>query len=142
MYINTFSYGHLPDPLDIRDYKLQIPLKSDYPARVDLRDKLQPIKNQGNLGSCTAFATTAMVEFVRNKQELLQWDASPLFTYYATRKIENTISTDSGAFVRDALKSVVSNGVAKESSWPYIIENFTTSPPFLELRSMSRKIRE
>ena len=125
----VFAFGHLPDPPDSRDFKLKTPTLSALPVSVDLSSKLQPVKNQGRLGSCTAFATTAMVEFVRNKQELLQWDASPLFTYYSTRKIENTIDSDSGAYVRDALKSVVSDGVAKETTWPYIVENFTIQPP-------------
>ena len=127
--MKTFSFGYLPDPPDHRDYKLKSFTLTNYPSSVDLGEFLQPIKNQGTLGACTAFATTAMVEYVRNKQKLLTWDASPLFTYYSTRKIENTIDIDSGAYVRDALKSVVDDGVAKETTWPYVVENFTTNPP-------------
>jgi len=129
MDIRVFSFGYIPDKPDERDYKFNIPSLSSYPALVDLRSLLQPIKNQGNLGACTAFATTAMVEYVRAKQLLIKWDASPLFTYYSTRKIENTINEDSGAYVRDALKSAANDGVAKESTWPYVIENFTINPP-------------
>lgn len=125
----SFSFGYIPDSPDSRDYKFNLPALSSFPTIVDLRPLLQPIKNQGNLGSCTAFATTAMVEYVRAKQHLIKWDASPLFTYYSTRKIENCINEDSGATVRDALKSVANDGVAKDTTWPYIIENFTVQPP-------------
>jgi len=129
MQQSTFSFGYIPDVPDSRDYRFAIPALSTYPCSVDLTPLLQPIKNQGKLGACTAFATTAMVEYVRTKQHLIKWDASPLFTYYSTRKIENTINQDSGAYVRDALKSVAIDGAAKEETWPYIIENFTIQPP-------------
>lgn len=126
---NKFYFGHIEDVKDERDFKLKINLKTaDLPTKIDLRDNLQPIKNQRNLGACTAFATTSLVEFVRNKQKLLKWDASPLFTYYSTRKIEGTIGIDAGAQCRNALKSVVKDGVAKEQSWPYLIERFTENP--------------
>ena len=129
MALNLFSFGHIPDSPDSRDFIFKASPSKTLPFKVDLREDLQPIKNQRNLGACTAFATTAMVEYVRNKQGFLKWDASPLFTYYSTRKIENTIPTDSGATVRDALKSTVNDGVVKEITWPYIIENFSTTPP-------------
>jgi C1A family cysteine protease len=129
MSTQEFYFGYLPDPVDERDFKLKSPILQTYPASVDLRPLLQPIRHQGKLGSCTAFATNALVEYVRNKQELLSWDSSPLFTYYATRKIENSINFDNGAYCRNALKAVAKDGIAKETTWPYLIENFTTNPP-------------
>jgi len=127
--VPTFSFGYLPDSPDPRDYKLQWSPGKDLPSKIDLREGFQKIKNQGSLGACTAFATTSMVEYVRNKEGLLTWDASPLFTYYSTRKIENTINSDSGAMVRNALKSTANDGVTKESYWPYNTSNFTICPP-------------
>lgn len=124
-----FSFGYLPDPPDTRDFRLKVPPLVSFPSSVDLRPLLQPIRAQGKISSCTAFAVTALIEYVRNKQELLQWDASPLFTYYATRKIEDNINVDSGAYARNALKAVVKDGVAKETTWPYIINNFAMNPP-------------
>jgi hypothetical protein len=52
-----------------------------------------------------------------------------LFTYYATRLADKTENKDSGASVRDALKSTVREGVAMERLWPYIPSNYTTRPP-------------
>jgi C1A family cysteine protease len=72
--IPEFHFGHIEDTLDERDFKLKISLKTaDLPKSVDLREFLEEIRTQGNLGACTAFATTALVEFVRNKQKLLKW---------------------------------------------------------------------
>jgi C1A family cysteine protease len=71
------------------------------------------------------------VDFVRNKQGLAPWAPSPLFTYYCTRKMEKTIKWDSGASVRDALKSTVNYGVVKESDWKYKPAKFAKKPPML-----------
>lgn len=55
--------------------------------------------------------------------------ASRLFQYYGTRKIENTITQDSGASIRDAIKCAALYGVADEALWPYDISKFTLNPP-------------
>lgn len=54
---------------------------------------------------------------------------SRLFQYYATRKLRGTISEDSGASIREAIKAGAIFGVAKESLWLYNILNFKKNPP-------------
>lgn len=56
-------------------------------------------------------------------------NVSRLFQYYATRKIEGTISEDSGATIRDTLKAGNKYGVVDEMMWPYDISKFTENPP-------------
>jgi C1A family cysteine protease len=116
----NYKYGWKKDSPDLRDYifKASLPMIGDY-YPVDLRADCPPVLNQLNLASCTAFATTTMVQFVRNKQKLDNWQPSPLFTYYTTRQLENTTATDSGAQVRNALKSAVNYGVVQENLWAY-----------------------
>jgi C1A family cysteine protease len=123
-----FCFGHKPEPLDPRDYILKIDSGTDIKP-IDLSEKFSSIKYQDKISSCTAFATTSMVEYVRSVQKLKTWDASPLFTYYASRKLTNNTNNDSGAYVRDALKSVVQFGVTKEENWPYDITKFSEEPP-------------
>ena len=53
---------------------------------------------------------------------------SRLFIYYNERVIEGTVGFDSGAQLRDGIKSVASQGVCPELEWPYVIDNFTTKP--------------
>jgi len=53
---------------------------------------------------------------------------SRLFEYYATRKIEGTVNEDSGATIRDAIKTGVKYGILDEASWPYNIQKFTVNP--------------
>lgn len=55
-------------------------------------------------------------------------DVSRLFQYYATRKVENTVSEDSGATIRDTLKAANKYGVVDEKLWPYDVTKYTTKP--------------
>jgi C1A family cysteine protease len=43
--------------------------------------------------------------------------------------MEGTITSDSGAMLRDGIKSVATQGVCPESEWPYIISQFRQKPP-------------
>lgn len=56
-------------------------------------------------------------------------NASRLFGYYATRKIEGTTSEDSGATIRDTAKAGAQYGVVDEKLWPYDVSKFATNPP-------------
>jgi C1A family cysteine protease len=124
-------YGWIPDQPDQRDHLYAAPphyLKA-LPASTDLRAKCPPVYDQGQLGSCTANAIGAAVEFDRMKQKLSDFVPSRLFIYYNERKIEGTVPTDSGAMIRDGIKSVASDGVCPEPEWPYVIARFATRPP-------------
>ena len=41
---------------------------------------------------------------------------------------KGTVPTDSGAMIRDGIKSVASDGVCPEPEWPYVISKFATRP--------------
>jgi len=56
-------------------------------------------------------------------------NSSRLFTYYATRRILGTVNYDSGATIRETIKSAVAYGVVNEVMWPYVIPNYKTNPP-------------
>jgi len=99
------------------------------PPVVDLRSRVAQVFNQGNLGSCTANACAALVEFVDKADGSdAFWAPSRLFIYYNTRVIENTVSWDSGATIRDSIKSVVQWGFIPESVWPYDITKYKKKP--------------
>src|SRR3979411_1754652 len=124
-------YGWIPDGPDQRDHLYSAPpryLKA-LPPSTDMRAKCPPVYNQGELGSCTANAIAGAIEFDRMKQKLSDFVPSRLFIYYNERVIEGTVTIDSGAMLRDGIKSVASDGVCPEPEWPYVIENFTTKPP-------------
>lgn len=131
-----FKIGLTKDLRDDRDYpfekirRVSADTVGTALTPVDLRtDPLDPpVANQGRLNSCSAFATTYLVNFVRDKLGKQDFIPSQLFTYYATRKIENRINLDRGATMRGALKSVATYGVVNESDWPYDVTKWRTDP--------------
>jgi len=124
------GYGWIPDVPDQRDHLYAAPAQflKALPASTDLRAKCPPVYDQGQLGSCTANAIGAAIEFDRMKQRLRDFVPSRLFIYYNERVIEGTVSIDSGAMIRDGIKSVASDGVCPETEWPYVISKFAQRP--------------
>jgi C1A family cysteine protease len=124
-------YGWIPDVPDQRDhlYAAPAPVLKALPPSTDLRAQCPAVYNQGMLGSCTANAIAAAVEFDRMKQKLPDFVPSRLFIYYNERVIEGTVPIDSGAMLRDGIKTVASDGVCPEPEWPYEITKFTRKPP-------------
>jgi len=124
-------YGWIPDQPDQRDHLYSAPAQflAALPPRADLRRRCPPVYNQGALGSCTANAIAAAIEFERIKQKLSVFVPSRLFIYYNERVIEHTVRSDSGAQLRDGIKSVASVGACPEPEWPYNIAKFASKPP-------------
>lgn len=90
-----------------------------------------PIRDQGQLGSCTQNAGAAAMGFVfmvSTKQPDPLF--SRLFGYYMTRvKIEgNPASEDSGCNVRDVFRAYRQYGLCYEHTWPYDVNRFTAEP--------------
>src|SRR6266480_4303921 len=124
------KFGWVPDLPDVRDFKfseLAVPT-APLPSKVDLRDDCSPIEDQLNLGSCTDQALVGALEFLEIKDGQPFHDLSRLFLYYNERRIENTQWFDSGAYLRDGIKSLARDGVCRESLWPYWIPIFWAKP--------------
>jgi C1A family cysteine protease len=98
------------------------------PARADLRSGCPDVYDQGQLGSCTANAIGAAFQFDQKKQKLDDFMPSRLFVYYNERAIEGTVSSDSGAMIRDGMKSLNKLGVCPEDEWPYQVTKFRNKP--------------
>ncbi|MBX7046971.1 MAG: C1 family peptidase [Ignavibacteria bacterium] len=126
------GFGWKPDLPDFRDFGYAAPaaLIKKLPSKVDLRNRCPKVYKQGDLGSCTANAIAAAIEFELIKQNSPDFMPSRLFIYYNERVIENTIDIDNGAYIRDGIKSVNKQGVCPEPMWPYIISEFTKKPFF------------
>lgn len=127
------GFGWLPDLPDQRDhlYSVAAEYLQALPPQVDLRNSYQfPAPyDQGKLGSCTANAIAAALQVDEIKQaETSPFEPSRLFIYYNERAIEHTASTDSGARIRDGIKSVAKTGYCPEAIWPYDIANFAQRP--------------
>lgn len=117
---------------DVRDYIFSKTLSTDgtsLPTKIDLRDQMSPIVDQGQLGSCTANAiVSGYREYMLNKEGLVNPSLSRLFLYWHERSMEGTVNTDSGAFIRDGMKTLADLGVCPEADFPYDITKFTQTP--------------
>ena len=128
---SSSRYGWIPDLPDHRDHIYTVPpvVLAQLPPRVDLRATCPAqIYDQGKLGSCTANAIAAAFEFDLKRQALAGFMPSRLFIYYNERRIEGTVDSDSGAMLRDGIKSLVKQGVCAEHAWPYDIAKFADQP--------------
>ncbi len=123
--------GWRPDTPDIRD-RVWRPKAAigELPDSVDLCSTgfMPPVYSQGALGSCTANAIAAAYEFEQRRQGQSDFMPSRLFIYYGEREIENTISIDCGAEIRDGIKVINRLGVPDETVWPYEIGKFADKP--------------
>lgn len=130
----------IPDLPDKRDYRLRMKVRraSALPQKVDLRLSFPtvPVLFQGNLGSCTAAATSSLHMACQViGRASLGMIPSKLFIYYNARAAIRTTSYDSGAMIRDAVKSVVRYGVCPEPEWPYNISRYRNKPSLPAYRS-------
>lgn len=124
------KYGWIPDLPDQRDFlyaKLAVVIPP-LPKKIDLRHFCSLIENQGNLGSCTAQALIGNLEFLKKKGQKLKADFSRLFTYYNERVIRHTVNVDSGASLRDGIKTLVKLGTCLEKYWQYNIKKYKQKP--------------
>jgi C1A family cysteine protease len=119
--IRRRGYGWMPDLPDNRDHLYAAPMAMlrRLPAKVDLRKKCPPVYNQGQIGSCTANAIAAALQFDRRKQKFSDFTPSRLFIYYNERTMEHSVPLDNGAQIRDGIKSVGKQGACPEKEWPY-----------------------
>lgn len=126
-------YGFRPSPPDERDFIASPPdlIKNE----VDLRTGPMPrVFDQGQLGSCTANAVCAALQFDMSLDRNLigQGNArrrSRLDVYYGERELEGELGQgDTGAYGRDGFKYAQQTGVLLEAAWPYDISTFETPP--------------
>jgi C1A family cysteine protease len=127
-------FGWKQDKHDARDHMYHLRLgveeiKQVLPPHVDLRGvNMPPVYDQGDLGSCTANALCGAFEYNLRKQKLADFMPSRLFVYYNERLVEGNLNEDAGAELRDGIKVLATQGVCKESEWPYDITKFTIKP--------------
>jgi N-acetylmuramoyl-L-alanine amidase/Papain family cysteine protease len=127
-------FGWRPDIPDHRDYpygamRLGLERPVALPKSIDLRPNISPVFDQRNLQSCTACAIATAIAFNEKKQYSANFDGSRLFVYFNARLLEDDIADDAGAYIRDGIKAVATNGICAETDWPYDVSKFASQPP-------------
>ncbi|WP_250511785.1 C1 family peptidase [Caballeronia sp. GACF4] len=119
---------------DARDHLYAAPHFVSMPASMSLRAQCPEVYDQGEIGSCTANAIAAAIQYERMRQGLTRASATPsrLFIYYNERVIEGDVIADKGAQIRDGIKVISSQGDCFEgkgkSDWPYDIARVNDKP--------------
>lgn len=116
---------------DERDYKIVFAASSTTTLKsVDLRSKLPPAFDQGQLGSCTAQVACAAHQYCLNLQTPKSaFASSRLFVWYNARARSGTTNQDAGCTIRDVISTLVKEGACPETLWPYDSRKFTLKPP-------------
>lgn len=114
---------------DLRDHQLKLlNPKLKLSTSVNLKSQLSYVFDQGRIGSCTANSAGSMYSWIVQKNKRQLFIPSRLFLYYNTRQIQGTIGYDSGASLRDTMRSLKQYGVCPETSWSYLYENLFKTP--------------
>jgi C1A family cysteine protease len=122
-------YGWKPSLPDHRDLLADTTGLTPLPE-VDPRDKMPPVYDQGQLGSCTANAVGAALEYDAMLDGADPGTPSRLFIYYCERRLEGSLGQgDTGAMGRDGFKAARRYGTPPETDWPYDIANYAEDPP-------------
>lgn len=117
-----------PSPIDERDYIAETiyPVSAGLPESVDLRNDLQPIRNQGPFGTCAAQTASCMKEWQEKNDVQFDDHMSPQFVYNHRDNQDGE-----GMFSRDVMKILNKKGIVPETTYPY--ETVTPfSPAILE----------
>src|SRR3990170_1849677 len=136
--MTTHGFGWLPDEPDARDYtrdrvmpllRLTKAVSTDpLPVIVDLREGGSPVEQQGSIGSCSAQAAAGIVEFMQRRAHARYVEMSRRFLYKMTRQ-RMGLTGDSGASLRETMKTLVDVGAPPESAWPYDVRHYDDEIP-------------
>lgn len=127
------KFGWKKDQLDPRDKPFIRPKLFNFQT-IKLKDSfaLAPLVDQKDEGSCTGNGIATAIGFdLLNKHSQgggAWFQPSRNFIYWNERDIEGTVQWDSGAEIRDGIKSVASLGVCSEKTWPYNTKQFRKKP--------------
>jgi C1A family cysteine protease len=89
------------------------------PKVVDLRNLQSPVKDQGELGYCFAFATVGLREYLELKNQKPFTSLSELFLGYEAKESEGDAGKDTGCTIDAAMQTLQYKGTCEESLMPY-----------------------
>lgn len=137
---HVFSLGCFKDYGDPRDIPMGLLLPVvKLPARVDHTSSMSPVRDQGEEGTCVAFAGTVGVkEYLDGKEYKKYVSLSPRYVYANCKKLDGSPESE-GTYPRVAMKVLLNKGVCLESSWPY--RPYQTDKPKKKADSQALKYR-
>lgn len=120
--------GVEPSKPDLRDIHYASPfLPEELPSKVDLREHVFEVEQQGSIGSCVANAIVSSCEMLakRNSEPI---DLSRLFLYNATKAYSGRLGEE-GLHAKNAYHVAYKYGMPTEDSYPYDVSKDDIDPP-------------
>lgn len=114
----TRSYGRRSPEALPSHRMLTRRLTSGFPTAVDLRPSCGPVKDQGNLGSCTGHAFSSAMEWIFRKYLGKQPILSPLYLYAQELKSDGNFPNDEGSDGVTGCNVAVASGCCEDSLYP------------------------
>lgn len=116
----NYRLGCLKDPKDLRDLPMGLVLPPiPLPSKIDYAKQMTPVRDQGDEGTCVAFACVVGVKEYQDSKEFKKYiELSPRYLYNLCKKYDG-IPGQEGTFPRIAMKVLFKYGVCKENCWPY-----------------------
>jgi C1A family cysteine protease len=113
---SNFLSTAVKSPDDDRDWVLEsiVNYKQQLPVVVDHRKSLQPIRNQGSLGTCAAQTAACMKEYQEHEDVNYDGYFSPMFIYN-----NRSNQTTEGMYGRDVMAILSNKGVCQENLLKY-----------------------
>ena len=135
-----YGLGCLKDPADTRDLPMRLILPPiTAPAIVDYTQQMSPVRNQGEEGTCVAFASVVGVkEYQEKKEHQKMIELSPRYLYHLCKQLDG-IPNQEGTYPRVAMKALADNGVCPEECWPY--RTYQTDSPCVGADDKARPFR-
>jgi C1A family cysteine protease len=94
------------------------------PKVVDLRSKMPPVYEQGDLGSSTANALVGVVDSMK-----VGLKGSRLFAYYNERRLDHILTETTVNTLSEGVKSLEKYGLCSELEYPYTTKSANVCPP-------------
>lgn len=129
--------GWLPTPPGDYEKIDTTAYKATLSSVVDLSGQLPPVGNQGQQGSCVAWATSYYYKTWQESQEHPSWNLSSTNYQYSPSFMYNQINggEDNGSNFYDAFNLLETEGDVDIAEMPYNQNNFTTQPTSRQLEA-------
>jgi C1A family cysteine protease len=115
-----YTLGCRKDPVDLRDIPMGLVLPAiRVPARIDYTSRMTPVRDQGDEGTCVAFASVVGVKEYEDSKEFKKIvSLSPRYVYSLCKEHDGS-PDEEGTYPRVAMKMLLKYGVCPEALWPY-----------------------